>query len=224
VARCFCSWAPPPGVDPPIRRIHRAPARIIEELNQPFFLASIKILCYNLLVMQDLILLGLLKEGPKHGYEIRKTIEQVLSSFANVDSTSIYYPLRRLEKKGLVTKKLGRKGKRPAKFIYKITKEGEEVFERLLNNNFLTFQRPIFNIDISLYFLPLVKSGIAQTRLRSRLRGMKKIMHWLKERRTELEKERKSRHLLVIIEHQIELTKADIRFTKKLIANYKSNK
>ena len=130
-------------------------------------------------MMQDLILLGLLKEGPKHGYEIRKTIEQELNNFANIDTTSIYYPLRRLEKKGLVTKKPGRKGKRPAKFVYKITREGEEVFERLLNNNFLTFQRPVFNVDLSLYFLPLVKSGIAQNRLRSRLRGMKKIMYWL---------------------------------------------
>ncbi len=29
--------------------------------------------------------MGLLKEGPKHGYEIKKTIEEVLSIFTNVD-------------------------------------------------------------------------------------------------------------------------------------------
>ena len=170
-------------------------------------------------MVQDLVLLGLLKEGPKHGYEIRKTIERVISNFADLDTTSIYYPLRRLEKQGLLARKVGRKGKRPEKFVYKITLKGEKAFEKLLNDNFLTFQRPIFNIDLSLYFLPLVKSGIAKSRLRSRLRGMRKILHWLKERKPELKNQKNSHHLLNIIDHQIELTKADIRFTENLIKN-----
>lgn len=168
-------------------------------------------------MMQDLLLLGLLKEGPKHGYEIKKVIEEVLSTFTNIDSKSIYYPLRRLEKKGLLLKRLGRKGKRPEKFIYSITKAGEKAFEQLLNDNFLTFERPIFNMDLSLYFLPLVKSGLAQSRLRSRLRGMTRIMRWLKARKEALEKQASAYHLLAIIEHQIELTKADLKFTKDLI-------
>ncbi|NQT00198.1 MAG: PadR family transcriptional regulator [Candidatus Omnitrophica bacterium] len=172
-------------------------------------------------MMQDLMILGLLKEGPKHGYEIKKVIEEVLSSFTNVDSSSIYYPLRRLEKKGLVDKRLRRKGKWPEKFVYKITKEGEQVFEKLLNENFLTFQRPIFNVDLSLYFLPLVKSGLAQSRLRSRLRGMKKIMRWLKRKRQGLQKKKQTFHLLAIIEHQLELTKADVAFTQNLIKKLK---
>lgn len=168
--------------------------------------------------------MGLLKEGPKHGYEIKKVIERVVNVFTNVDSQSIYYPLRRLEKKGLVIKRLGRKGKRPEKFIYRISKEGESVFERLLNDNFLSFQRPNFNVDLSLYFLPLVKSGIARTRLRSRLRGMKRIIRWLKGRKAGLEKQKSPYHLLTIIEHQIELSKADIKFTQKLIKNFKPAK
>ncbi|MFC1699392.1 PadR family transcriptional regulator [Candidatus Omnitrophota bacterium] len=173
---------------------------------------------------QDLVILGLLKEGPKHGYEIKKTIVEVLSTFTNVDSTSIYYPLNRLEKKGLVEKKSGRKGKRPEKFIYKITKEGEAIFEQLVNENFLTFQRPAFNVDLSLYFLPLVRTGLAQTRLRSRLRGMKKIMRWLKQRKLSLEKQKQSYYLLAIIEHQLELTRADIKFTQGLISKLKPHK
>ena len=168
--------------------------------------------------------MGLLKESPKHGYEIKKTINQVLRIFTNVDSQSIYYPLRRLEKKGLVSKRLGRNGKRPEKRIYKITKKGEVVFEKLLNDNFLSFQRPLFNIDLSLYFLPLIKSGLTGSRLRSRFRGMKRIMRWLKERRSILEKKGKPYHFLAIIDHQIELTKADINFTKNLIKNLKPAK
>jgi DNA-binding PadR family transcriptional regulator len=174
-------------------------------------------------MMQNLVILGLLKEGPKHGYEIRKSIDQVLSTFTNIDSRSIYYPLRTLEKKGLVTKRPARKGKRPQKFIYKITREGEKIFEQLLNDNFLTFQRPIFNIDLSLYFLPLAKSGLARSRLRSRMRGMGRIMRWLKKKKTELKDVARSEYLLDIIEHQIELTKADIRFTHNLVKKLKTD-
>lgn len=168
-------------------------------------------------MIQDLVLLGLLKEGPKHGYEIKKTIDETLSIFASIDSRSIYYPLRSLNERGLVTKKAARKGKRPEKFVYKITREGEAVFEKLLNNNFLSFQRPVFNIDLSLYFLPLVKSNLAQIRLRSRLRGMSRILRWLEERRASLRQEGSPYHLLAIINHQIELIKTDIKFTKDLI-------
>lgn len=168
-------------------------------------------------MMQDLVLLGLLKEGPKHGYEIKKDIEDTLSIFTTVDSKSIYYPLRRLERKGLVVKSLGRKGKRPEKFIYKITREGEKVFEQLFNANVLTFTRPIFNVDLSLFFLPLVKSGIARSHLRSRLRGMGRILQWLEKRRDSLEQAGQPYHLRAIIDHQITLTKADIQFTRHLI-------
>lgn len=175
-------------------------------------------------MMQDLLLLGLLKEGPKHGYEIKKTIAEVLSIFTNVDSRSIYYPLRSLEKKGLVAKKPGRKGKRPAKFIYKITSDGQRVFERLLHENLVMFERPIFNVDLSLYFLPLVKSGPAKNRLRNRLRGMNRILQWLQEKKTDLGKKRKSYHLLAIIEHQIGLTRADIKFTQNLIKDLDTGK
>jgi len=169
-------------------------------------------------------MLGLLAEGPKHGYEIKKTMEDVLSTFTNVDSRSIYYPLRRLEKKGLVTKKLGRKGKRPEKLTYHITPQGKISFENLLSSNFLTFQRPTFNIDLSLYFLPLVDSTVARRRLRSRLLGMKKILIWLQERKSELDRAAKETtyHLRAIIEHNIELTRADIKFTQKLIKSLKS--
>ena len=168
---------------------------------------------------QELVLLGLLKEGPKHGYEIKKTIDEVLSTFTNLDSQSIYYPLNRLEKRGLVTKSPARKGKRPEKFVYKITPDGEKVFEKLLHENFLTFQRPIFNIDLSLYFLPLVKSRLVHSHLYRRLRGMKRIMRWLEERKVLLKKDNRPYHSVAIIEHQIELTKADIKFTQKLIKN-----
>lgn len=129
---------------------------------------------------------------------------------------------KRLEEKGLVVRYLGRKGKRPEKYIYKITPQGEDAFERLLSENILTFERPIFNVDLSLYFLPLVKAKMARSRLRSRLRGMKRIIRWLWEKKSQLTREGQSYYLQAILAHQIALTEADINFTQGLIEHLAS--
>ncbi len=170
---------------------------------------------------QDLILLGLLKTGPKHGYEIKKQISQVLGDFASIEAKSIYYPLRNLEKRGLVVKRIGRAGKRPEKYVYHLTKKGEKEFEQLLNRSFLIIQRPYFNVDISLYFLPLVRIEVARRRLISRLRGLERIKKWALNMEKNLKEKNARIHLLAIIEHNLEVIKTELRFTKKLIKTLK---
>jgi DNA-binding PadR family transcriptional regulator len=42
------------------------------------------------MIEQELLFLGLLKEGSKHGYEIKKRIKEILSLFAGLEIKSIY--------------------------------------------------------------------------------------------------------------------------------------
>src|ERR1017187_8993596 len=52
--------------------------------------------------MLDLALLGLLEEGPLHGYELRKRLRTQFGLLANVSFGSIYPALSRLETNGSV--------------------------------------------------------------------------------------------------------------------------
>lgn len=52
--------------------------------------------------MLDLALLGVLEEGPQHGYELRKRLRTQFGLLANVSFGSIYPALSRLEKSGAV--------------------------------------------------------------------------------------------------------------------------
>jgi DNA-binding PadR family transcriptional regulator len=52
--------------------------------------------------MLDLALLGLLDEGPQHGYELRKRLRTQFGLLANVSFGSIYPALSRLEASGAV--------------------------------------------------------------------------------------------------------------------------
>ncbi len=124
---------------------------------------------------QELILLGLLRQGPKHGYEIKVKVREILSLFAGVQLKSIYYPLKILEKKGLLAKSVVKKSKRPARFVYCLTSDGKERFEALLNKSLLDFKRPQFTLDLSLYFLSYLPVSLARRRLAARLSILKKI-------------------------------------------------
>ena len=173
-----------------------------------------------MIVIQELVILGLLKDGPKHGYEIKRQIKDIMERFAVWEAESIYYPLHMMEKKGYVTKSSGRSGRRPEKFVYEITASGKDRFNELLEKSFVTIQRPTFNIDLSLYFLPHIKPEIVQRRLTLRLRVLKKIENGLKGLDMTARKSYPYHHL-AIIEHNLELIQAEIKFISNFMSQPK---
>jgi DNA-binding PadR family transcriptional regulator len=111
--------------------------------------------------MLDLALLGLLEEGPQHGYELRKRLRTQFGLLANVSFGSIYPALSRLETNGSVEtveggspvslapptgslsgewaamrarRRAGTRGRRSKK-VYRITTAGREFFLTLLSDS-----------------------------------------------------------------------------------------
>lgn len=171
------------------------------------------------MIEHELLLLGLLKQGPKHGYDIKIRIKEILSLFAGVNLKSIYYPLRILEKKGLIKKNIFRQGRRPKRFVYELTAKGENRFLELLTRSFLDCKRPEFNLDLSLYFLGYIKPEIARRRMRGRLQILRRISKGLKKISLTLKGQDKD-SLLFIIEHNLEMIDTESRFLRKLINNF----
>jgi DNA-binding PadR family transcriptional regulator len=172
--------------------------------------------------IQKLVILGLLKEGPKHGYKIKSEINKIMNIFASWEGKSIYYPLRKMEKEGLLTKSTGRCGRRPEKNIYRLTAEGEKYFFQLLNKSFLTIQRPTFNIDVALLFLPYVKPRQVQRGLILREKLLKKVEKGLKKMIDSPQKKIPNHHL-AIIQHNLDLLRAEIKFLSHLQENIQNN-
>jgi|ERR1039458_833548 DNA-binding PadR family transcriptional regulator len=111
--------------------------------------------------MLDLALLGLLEEGPLHGYELRKRLRTQFGLLANVSFGSIYPALARLETNGAVEtveggsptplapptgslsgewaamrarRRAGTRGRRSRK-VYRITPTGREFFLTRLSDS-----------------------------------------------------------------------------------------
>lgn len=168
------------------------------------------------MISQELILLGLLKESPKHGYEIKKKIKEILFLFAGVELKSIYYPLRVLEKKGLVSRHAGKQGRRPQRFIYELTSKGQARFNELLNESFLNFKRPQFTLDLSLYFLNHIKPQVARRRLRARMQILKRLADNMEKTVASLTN-KKSSPLSRILEHNLQMVQTELQFLNRLI-------
>jgi len=168
------------------------------------------------MIEHELLLLGLLEESPKHGYEIKIKIREILSLFAGVDLKSIYYPLRILEKKGLVTRRSSKPGRRPQRFIYELTAKGENHFQDLLKQSLLNFKRPQFSLDLSLYFLHYIKPTIAKRRLRARMFVLDKLTRGLRQMVKSSRNENPS-SLLYILEHNLQMVETESRFLTKLV-------
>jgi len=120
-----------------------------------------------------------------------------------------------MEKLGLIHKDVGREGKWPEKFVYSITPKGEKIFDHLINESFLSIERPYFNIDLALYFLPYVDKKIARRRLRARTIFLKRIEREIKNLKTNLTNSRP--HLRIILEHDLDLVAAEIKSIDPLI-------
>ncbi|MBF0532755.1 MAG: PadR family transcriptional regulator [Candidatus Omnitrophica bacterium] len=166
------------------------------------------------MIEHELLFLGLLKDGPKHGYEIKRLIDEEMKPFVGLKIKSIYYPLNKMEKLGLVRKDVGREGKWPEKYVYQLTSKGEKIFDHLITESFLAIERPYFNIDLSLYFLQYVDQTIAKKQLRGRVIFLSRIHRDLLKLKQGVKSGRK--HLLIILDHDLDLVEAEIKSIRRL--------
>ncbi|GAA1391937.1 PadR family transcriptional regulator [Pseudonocardia kongjuensis] len=94
--------------------------------------------------MLEFAVLGLLQEGPLHGYELRKQLGRRLGGLRAFSYGSLYPALRRLLRAGLIAetgpdpadveRAVGAGWSRRGRRVYRITAEGKERFGELLDD------------------------------------------------------------------------------------------
>ena len=164
--------------------------------------------------MLKLILMGLLMKGDNHGYNLKKIVEEELSALVNVDNTSIYYTLNKMEKEGLVVYNTVANSKRPQKHLYSLTEKGKNEFKKLLLANMSNNKRPLLNIDISLYFIDMIDKEEALNRLDKRQKELRKIIYLLKSQEKNIESPDWNGKEKTILSHNRRLAETEILFLK----------
>lgn len=105
---------------------------------------------------RELLLLGLLRQQDRHGYELYDFIERTMQSCVDLKKSTAYYLLDKMAKRGLITEMTETptaSGNRPPRRVYQITPAGEAHFQDLLRQNLANYKPATYSSVIGLYFL-----------------------------------------------------------------------
>lgn len=121
---------------------------------------------------RELLLLGLLQQEGRHGYELHDFIEKYMQSCVELKKPTAYYLLEKLAKGGYVTETVEQSGNRPARRVYQLTQAGEDHFQKLLRENLRQYIPVRFANLIGLAFLDNIMPVEAIPLLRQRRESM----------------------------------------------------
>lgn len=114
---------------------------------------------------RELLLLGLLRRGDMHGYQLHEFIHRYMGSCVDLKKPTAYYILDRMTAAGWVTRTEEQEGSRPPRRVYTITAAGEAAYQRLLRDNLAAWQPAQFPGDIGLAFVDTLPPAEARALL-----------------------------------------------------------
>ncbi|MBN1812697.1 MAG: PadR family transcriptional regulator [Anaerolineae bacterium] len=115
----------------------------------------------------ELAILSLVGERPRHGYEIEQVIERRgMRDWTEIGFSSIYYLLKKLERKGLIKGQLEEAERGPARKVYRPTPAGWEALRAGLLEALSTPQYAYPPLQLGLANLPGIPPAEAAAALR----------------------------------------------------------
>ncbi|MBN1659098.1 MAG: PadR family transcriptional regulator [Anaerolineae bacterium] len=167
-----------------------------------------------------LVILGLLREQPLHGYELKQIIEEHMGDWTNIAFGSIYFALRKLEEEGFVEQiATEQEGRRPSRTVYRITDAGREEFLCLLREVWGEVERHYYAIDVGLAFMDALDPAEIESFLRARVAQLRGVVEHLEEHRAEqLSQEGVPPAAAAVFDHSLAHFRAELAWTRDLQA------
>src|SRR5215510_3727314 len=82
----------------------------------------------------EILILAMLRQGPRHGYEIKKGIDRVLGGMVVLNNKTLYLALKRFEEMGAVTRQVIPQIGKPNRHRYALTDRGIELLQAYLHD------------------------------------------------------------------------------------------
>jgi DNA-binding PadR family transcriptional regulator len=170
----------------------------------------------------QLVILGLLSENPRHGYELRQEVERRLyATYINLSGGSLYYNLGQLERAGYVEKAwVEQKGRYPTRQVYQITPAGQDYLKTELRRLLFDTEarEKVFDpLNTALAFGHLVERAELSEALETQLRWARKQAEWVTKQQEYWQAQDISLEQAKIIEHGLAHVKAEIRWLEQFL-------
>lgn len=123
-----------------------------------------------------LLLLGVLMNQSRHGYQINEFIENALCDVVSMKKPTAYALLDRLAGDGFISVQLEQQGNRPQRKVYTITNAGRDLFDALLRENLSTYDEPALPDNIGLMYLKHLPLAEVIALLKTRLQALDNLI------------------------------------------------
>jgi DNA-binding PadR family transcriptional regulator len=165
----------------------------------------------------DVVILGLLAEAPRHGYEIMQRVEMMnLRQWARIGTATIYSVLARLEREGTLSVSAVQSGSRPARNVFAITQRGRARLRDGVAELLSSAQSVYSDRVVGLAFSWALPAADATRTLRETLATAERAVSSLKKTRARAA--RTSRMSGVILDFYISVLTAERRAVEAVIA------
>jgi DNA-binding PadR family transcriptional regulator len=165
-----------------------------------------------------LVILGLLRERPLYGYEIKHIIQDHMGDWTSIAFGSIYFALNKLAEEGSIAQvATEQEGGRPSRTVYEITAEGHREFMRLLHEVWAGMERQYFALDIGLFFIDALSPEQVRRYLRGRVEQLTRILQHLDAHQGEQSERGMPRQAAVIFAHSRVHLAAELTWTRDLL-------
>jgi len=167
--------------------------------------------------MLDFAILGILTDGPLHGYELKRVLADSEHGFWSVSFGSLYPALRRLEKQDFVSVSTDGGARRK---VYQLTAEGKAYFQELLETPGTAEEERAFTLKLSFfrYLDPDSRIGVLERR-RAHLTGRLAESRKLMKNSANRTKRRMDDYTIALMNRSVSSTEADIAWLDELIEN-----
>jgi len=169
-------------------------------------------------------ILGLLCEGVRYGYQLEKTIkERGMRRWTDIGFSSIYYVLKRLEKKGLIVSASEAVEGKPTRRVYTVTEEGGQVMKDTLVELLSEHTKLISPFDLGVAYLHQLGREKVLESLESYLESLDRRIGFLEDSITSYQENGAPFHVMALFQRPLHLDRAERVWTEEFIRTVKEN-
>ena len=165
----------------------------------------------------DIVVLSLLAEQPRHGYDLDRVIEQRgYRQWTSLAFSSVYYLLKRLSERGLLEPDEGSQGRRT---VFRVTEAGRRELRQAAGERVLAPAPPSAGVLPALNAYSRLDDPELVTLLVRRAEALLGRLDELRALRAQVDEE----HALAIFDYEILRQEADLAWTRTLLKKVDSD-
>ena len=165
----------------------------------------------------DIVVLSLLAEQPRHGYDLDRVIEQRgYRQWTSLAFSSVYYLLKRLSERGLLEPDEGSQGRRT---VFRLTEAGRRELRQAAGERVLAPAPPSAGVLPALNAYSRLDDPALAALLARRAEALLGRLDELRALRAQVDEE----HALAIFDYEILRQEADLTWTRSLLKKVDSD-